>query len=35
MLINSELADQKVVETAIKVNQSMLEIMMAGASGEF
>jgi len=35
MLINSELVDQKVVETAIKVNQSMLEIMMAGASGEF
>lgn len=35
MLINSELVDQKVVETAIKVNQSMLEIMMAGALGEF
>jgi cytochrome c553/uncharacterized protein (DUF302 family) len=35
MLINSELVDQKIVETAIKVNQSMLDIMMAGATGEF
>ncbi len=35
MLINSELLPQEVVDTAIKVNQQMLEIMVAGATGEF
>lgn len=35
MLINSQLLPPEVVNTAIKVNQQMLEIMMAGATGEF
>ena len=35
MLINSELLPPEVVETAIKVNQQMLDIMVAGATGEF
>ncbi|MBF0218076.1 MAG: DUF302 domain-containing protein [Gammaproteobacteria bacterium] len=35
MLINSELMPQEVVDTAIKVNQQMLDIMVAGATGEF
>lgn len=35
MLINSELLPGNVVETAMKVNQQMLDIMLAGASGEF
>jgi cytochrome c553/uncharacterized protein (DUF302 family) len=35
MLINSKLMPQDVVETAVKVNQQMLEVMVAGASGEF
>ena len=35
MLINSELLPQDVVDTAIKVNQQMLDIMVAGATGEF
>ena len=35
MLINSELLPGAVVETAMKVNQQMLDIMLAGASGDF
>jgi cytochrome c553/uncharacterized protein (DUF302 family) len=35
MLINSKLLSPDVVETAIRVNQSMLDIMVAGATGEF
>ncbi|MCG8429069.1 MAG: c-type cytochrome [Chromatiales bacterium] len=35
MLINSELLPGEVLDTAIRVNQSMLDVMMAGASGEF
>ncbi|MCB1758699.1 MAG: c-type cytochrome [Gammaproteobacteria bacterium] len=35
MLINSQLLPQEVVDTAIKVNQQMLDIMVAGATGEF
>ncbi len=35
MLINSELLDTKVLDTAVRVNQAMLEIMVAGATGEF
>jgi len=35
MLIDSELLPGNVVETAMKVNQQMLDIMLAGASGEF
>lgn len=35
MLINSQLLPQAVVDTAIKVNQQMLDIMVAGATGEF
>ena len=35
MLINSELLPPQVVDTAIRVNQQMLEVMVAGASGEF
>ena len=35
MLINSELLPNNVVETAVKVNQQMLDIMLAGSSGEF
>lgn len=35
MLINSDLLPQAVVDTAIKVNQQMLDIMVAGATGEF
>ncbi len=35
MLINSELLPPAVVDTAIKVNQQMLDIMVAGATGEF
>jgi cytochrome c553/uncharacterized protein (DUF302 family) len=35
MLINSELLPQEVVDTAIKVNQQMLDIMVAGATGDF
>ena len=35
MLINSELLPPQVVDTAIKVNQQMLDIMVAGATGEF
>jgi uncharacterized protein (DUF302 family) len=35
MLINSELLPSAVVDTAIKVNQQMLDIMVAGATGEF
>ncbi|MCB1787086.1 MAG: c-type cytochrome [Chromatiaceae bacterium] len=34
MLINSRLLPQEVVETAIKVNQQMLDVMTAGASGK-
>lgn len=33
MLINSKLLDQDVVETAVKVNQKMLEVMVTGADG--
>jgi len=35
MLINSKLMPPEVVETAVKVNQQMLEVMVAGAEGEF
>lgn len=35
MLINSELLDSKVVDTAVRVNSSLLEIMVAGATGDF
>ncbi len=35
MLINSKLLAPDVVETAIRVNQAMLDIMVAGATGEF
>lgn len=35
MLINSKLMPAEVVETAIKVNQQMLAVMVAGAEGEF
>ncbi len=35
MLIDSELLPSEVVDTAIKVNQQMLDIMVAGATGEF
>jgi cytochrome c553/uncharacterized protein (DUF302 family) len=35
MLINSDLLPPEVVEIAIRVNQTMLEIMVAGATGEF
>jgi cytochrome c553/uncharacterized protein (DUF302 family) len=35
MLINSKLLPNDVIETAVKVNTQMLEIMMAGASGQF
>jgi uncharacterized protein (DUF302 family) len=34
MLINSKLLPQNVVETAIKVNQQMLDVMTAGAAGK-
>ena len=34
MLINSELLPTEVVETAIRVNQQMLDVMTAGASGK-
>ena len=35
MLIDSELLPTEVMDTAIKVNQQMLDIMVAGATGEF
>ena len=35
MLINSKLMPADVVETAIKVNQQMLAVMVAGAEGDF
>ncbi len=35
MLINSKLLPNQVVETAIRVNQAMLDVMVAGATGEF
>ena len=35
MLIDSELLPTEVVDTAIKVNQQMLDVMVAGATGEF
>jgi len=35
MLINNKLIDDRASETAMKVNQHMLDIMMAGATGEF
>ncbi|QEP44666.1 DUF302 domain-containing protein [Ectothiorhodospiraceae bacterium BW-2] len=35
MLINSKLLPPQVVETAIRVNQAMLDVMIAGATGEF
>lgn len=35
MLINSKLLPPDVIETAVRVNQHMLDIMVAGASGEF
>jgi len=35
MLVNSKLLPADVIETAIRVNQDMLDIMVAGATGEF
>lgn len=35
MLINSELLPDELVETAIRVNQNMLDVMVAGSTGEF
>lgn len=35
MLINSKLLPPEVIETAVKVNQQMLDIMVAGAKGDF
>ena len=35
MLIDSELLPTEVMDTAIKVNQQMLDIMVAGATGEY
>ncbi|MBF0471207.1 MAG: DUF302 domain-containing protein [Gammaproteobacteria bacterium] len=35
MLINSQLLPKEVVDTAIRVNQNMIAIMVAGATGEF
>ncbi len=35
MLIENKLLPAEVVETAIRVNQNMLDIMVAGSSGEF
>ncbi|MBL7005269.1 MAG: c-type cytochrome [Gammaproteobacteria bacterium] len=35
MLIDSELLDPKIVDVAVRVNQSMLEIMVSGATGDF
>jgi uncharacterized protein (DUF302 family) len=35
MLINSKLLPPKVVETAVKVNTQMLDIMVAGSTGDF
>jgi len=35
MLVNSKLLPANIIETAIRVNQDMLEIMVAGATGEF
>jgi hypothetical protein len=34
MLINSELLPAEVVEIAIRINQQMLDVMTAGASGK-
>jgi len=35
MIIENNLLPQEVVETAIRVNQNMLDIMVAGSTGEF
>lgn len=35
MLINSNLLPQELTEIAIRVNQAMLDVMMAGSTGEF
>jgi uncharacterized protein (DUF302 family) len=35
MLINSELLPAELTEIAIRVNQAMLDVMVAGATGEF
>jgi uncharacterized protein (DUF302 family) len=35
MLINSELLPPALTEIAIRVNQAMLDVMVAGATGEF
>jgi uncharacterized protein (DUF302 family) len=35
MLINSELLPTELTEIAIRVNQAMLDVMVAGATGEF
>ncbi|MEW8068824.1 MAG: DUF302 domain-containing protein [Candidatus Thiodiazotropha sp.] len=35
MLINSELLPPELTEIAIRVNQAMLDVMVAGATGEF
>ena len=35
MLINSQLLPPELTEVAIRVNQAMLDVMVAGATGEF
>ena len=35
MIIENNFLPQEVVETAIRVNQHMLDIMVAGSTGEF
>lgn len=35
MLINNDLLPPNVVETAVRINQQMLDVMAAGASGDF
>jgi uncharacterized protein (DUF302 family) len=35
MLIDSKLIPPEVTEVAIRVNQGMLDVMVAGATGEF
>lgn len=35
MLINSQLLPPELTEIAVRVNQAMLEVMVAGATGEF
>lgn len=35
MLINSQMLPAELTEIAIRVNQAMLDVMVAGATGEF